>query len=101
MSSEDFWENDPQLYWAYRTFYLKKIEQQQQEKMECIKFESWLKGNMNYVAVSIALDNAFNKDSNKVFPKYNELFKNENKNKDEKIDINILVQEEYNAWARY
>lgn len=100
MSSEDFWENDPQLYWAYRTFYLKKLEIEQKSKMEHIKYDSWLKGNLNYVAHSIALSNSFSK-SKKEFPEYDKVF--ENKKEEKKLtknEINIACQEQINAWAR-
>lgn len=67
--------------------------------MEYIKYDAWLKGNINYVAHSLSLSNAFSK-SHKDFPKYDELFKEEKKiNKKE--DINIKIQQEFNAWARY
>ena len=61
MSSEQFWDDDPQLYWAYRTFYLKKIEQEQKEKLEFAKYDAWLKGYTICVAHSIALNNSFGK----------------------------------------
>ena len=99
MSSEDFWENDPQLYWAYRTFYLKKIEQEQQQKIEYLKYETWLKGSINLMATTLAIHNSFGKDDKITYPTYDELFNNDNK--EEKIDVNICVQQEYNAWARY
>lgn len=102
MSSKEFWEDDPQLYWAYRTFYLKKQEMEQKEKMEYIKYNSWLEGNMNCMATSIALNNAFSKSKTE-YPKFDKVFENENK-KNKKLtknEINIKVQEEFNAWARY
>ena len=102
MSSKEFWEDDPQLYWAYRTFYLKKQEIEQKEKMEYIKYNSWLEGNMNCMATSIALNNSFSK-TNTEYPKYDKVFEYEktNNKKLTKNEINIKVQEEFNAWARY
>ena len=102
MSSQEFWEEDPQLYWAYRTFYLKKIELDSKEKYEYLKYDSWLKGNMNYIATSTSLNNAFSKTKHD-YPKFDKVFektKEENK-KLTKNEINIKVQEEFNAWARY
>ena len=34
MSSDEFWEQDPKLYWAYRTFYLKQKEIEHTERQE-------------------------------------------------------------------
>ena len=101
MSSKEFWEDDPQLYWAYRTFYLKKQEIQQIEKMEYIKYSSWLEGNMNCMATSLALNSAFSKTKTE-YPEYDKVFEETTKKKKlTKNEINIKVQEEFNAWARY
>lgn len=103
MSSKEFWEEDPKLYWAYRTFYLKMIETEQKEKYEMMKYSAWLNGNMTCTAVSIALNNAFTKNP-KEFPSYEELFKDvENIPKEPltKREANLKVQEEFNTWARY
>lgn len=103
MSSQEFWEEDPQLYWAYRTFYLKKIEVEQKLKYEFLKYDSWLKGNMNYIATSTSLNNAFSKSKHE-YPKYDKVFDKEKQNENKKLtkeEINIKVQEEFNAWARY
>ena len=102
MSSEEFWEQDPQLYWAFRTFYLKQKEIEQIEKMEYMKYTAWLNGNLTHIAVATALNNAFNK-SKKDFPKYDEVFINDGKkmkNQKKKEDINTIVQQEFNSWAR-
>lgn len=103
MSSKEFWEDDPQLYWAYRTFYLKKIELEQEEKIEYMKYNAWLIGNMNCMATTISLNNAFSKNSKTDYPKYEEVFKDNVKEKKKltQNDINLKVQEEFNAWARY
>lgn len=71
--------------------------------MEILKYDSWLKGNLNYNAHSISLNNAFSKQK-KDFPKYEEVFKVEKKKNNKKLtenEINIKVQNEFNAWARY
>lgn len=98
MSSTEFWEEDPQLYWAYRTFYLKKKETQYEE----MRYDAWLKGSMDYMAVSISLNNAFGKQKAS-YPNYDELIKDMGNKKDEgeKKDANIVAQEQFNAWARY
>ena len=57
MSSKEFWEEDPQLYWAYRTFYLQKTKYDAEES----NYKAWLYGNYTCIAVSVALNNAFSK----------------------------------------
>ena len=98
MSSTEFWEEDPQLYWAYRTFYLKKKETEYEE----MRYDAWLKGSMDYMAVSISLNNAFNKQKEK-YPTYDEIFSGEGKENKKltKEDVNRIAQEQYNAWARF
>lgn len=98
MSSTEFWESDPQLYWAYRTFYLK----QKEVEMEQLKYDAWLKGSMNYIAVSTALNNAFSKQKAN-YPTFDELFKNSKQENKEltKKDVERIAQEQYNAWARF
>lgn len=102
MSSEDFWENDPKLYWAYRTFYLKKKELDMEEE----KYKSWLQGSLTYTAVSIALGNAFSKGKHN-FPTFNELFANNDEEDGElnrpltKEEIKQKAIDNYNMWARY
>lgn len=104
MSSKEFWEDDPKLYWAYRTFYLKTIEAEQKEKYEMMKYSAWLNGNMTSMAVSVALNNAFTKNP-KEFPSYEEAFgeleKESKKEPLTKKEANLMVQEEFNTWARY
>lgn len=103
MTSKEFWEDDPQLYWSYRTFYLKKKELEGKEEIEKIKYNAWLNGNMNCIAVSVALNNAFNKEKVE-YPSYEKMFKTEKEDKQDKKqkkDNNIIAQEEFNFWARY
>lgn len=100
MSSKEFWEDDPQLYWSYRTFYLK----QREVANEDLKYETWLKGSINMMATSNAINNNFSKEKVK-YPNYEEIFENSNTiEKQEKLskkDIDKRVQDEFNAWARY
>lgn len=97
MSSTEFWEEDPQLYWAYRTFYLKKKEEQYEE----MRYDAWLKGSMNYMATSLSLSNAFGKQK-QTYPTYDEL-NNETKERKKltKKDINKMAEQDFVAWARY
>ena len=101
MSSTEFWEDDPQLYWSYRTFYLKQREVEEFDR----KYNSWLLGRINHLSTSLSINNNFSKQKQK-FPTYEELFegkttKNENNKKMTKKEIDKQVQNEFNAWARY
>ena len=103
MSSEEFWEQSPQLYWAYRTFYLKKIESDR----EIMKYKCWLNGKINSLSVSVALGNSFSKE--KVdFPTFDEMFGKEKQEEDKNLSprekknkVNLKVQEEWASWARF
>lgn len=110
MSSIEFWEDEPQLYWAYRFSYIKKLEMEQQLETEKMQRSCWLQGAMNKVAYEVALNNAFSK--NKVeYPSYENMFK-EVKYKNSKVykdlekklenvdEPNIRQQIEFNYWAR-
>lgn len=57
MSVKEFWEDDPDLFWAYRFSYIQKIKQNQ----EMANTNMWLQGAYVYEAVSVALSNAFSK----------------------------------------
>lgn len=110
MSSIDFWENDPQLYWAYRFSYLQKIEMETKMQREQMQLNCWLQGKINEIALETALQNAFSKKKAK-FPTYESLF-HKQENIDEKIyndlsqqlkgveDKDIRNQIEFNYWAR-
>ena len=100
MSSTEFWEDDPQLYWSYRTFYLKQREVEEFDR----KYNSWLLGSINHLSTSLAINNNFSKQKQK-FPTYEELFENKENNSENKPltkkDIDRQIQNEFNAWARY
>ena len=57
MSIKDFWEEDPELFWAYRFSYINKIKQQE----EINNYNAWLQGMYFFEGVSIALANSFGK----------------------------------------
>ena len=57
MSIKDFWESDPELFWAYRFSYITKLKRQSEEK----NYDAWLQGLYFYEGVSIALSNGFGK----------------------------------------
>lgn len=110
MSSIDFWENDPQLYWAYHFSYMKKMETETKMQREQMQLNCWLQGKINEIALETALQNAFSKKKAK-FPSYESLFK-EQEIKNEKIyndlaqklenveDKDVRQQVEFNYWAR-
>ena len=58
MSAKEFWEDDPDLFWAYRFSYINKKKQEQEEH----NIHSWLQGAYFYEAISVALSNAFSKN---------------------------------------
>lgn len=60
MSVKEFWEDDPELFWAYRFSYIQKVKQDQEINNQV----AWLQGAYFYEAISVALSNAFSKNSN-------------------------------------
>lgn len=99
MSSKEFWEDDPQLYWAYRIFYLKQREVAQED----IKYNNWLKGSINMMATSYAINNCFSKEKRE-YPSFEEMFNGKSEKKQEKLsrkEIDKKVQEQNIIWARY
>ena len=110
MSSKEFWEEEPQLYWAYRFSYEKKLEFEQKKEIEQMRFSCWLQGKTNEVAFAIALNNAFGK-SKKTYPKYKEFFKDiDDEQNPAQTELNTLLEGvdnsedrgtiEFNYWAR-
>ena len=101
MSSTDFWENDPQLYWAYRTFYLKK----QEYDSENIKYSAWLNGNTQSIGTQLAIARTFGKNQQIEYPEYSKMFEDTGEVKETKNltqeEKNQLVQDEFNSWARF
>ena len=101
MSSKEFWEEDPQLYWSYRTFYIKKMEQEAKK----INYVCWLEGNYNCLATSVSLNNAFSKKKIE-YPK-EPLGEEKNKSKtkfqkelEKEKNPDVRNQMEFNYWAR-
>lgn len=110
MSSTEFWDDDPQLYWAYRFSYEKRVEFEQKKEMEQLRFGCWLQGKTNEMAYTIAINNAFSKKKIE-YPTYKE-FIGEDDKQDNRIkqelsrrlegvtDKDVRGQIEYNYWAR-
>ena len=94
MSSKEFWEDDPQLYWAYRTFYLKK----QEESFEKDNQYMWLQGMYIYEGVSTALHNVFSKQKKNYTDKPYNLKQKQDELKNTNVDE--IVAKQNNAWSR-
>lgn len=95
MSSKDFWEEDPQLYWAYQTFYLKQQELQFEKDNQYM----WLQGMYIYEGLCVALNNAFQKNKQKYSEKPYDL-KGVSEAKKTEQEINTIVLEKNNSWSR-
>ena len=57
MSSKEFWNENPDLFWAYRFSFYNKHKRE----LDNLNFNAWLHGAYVYEAVSVALNNAFSK----------------------------------------
>lgn len=57
MSNQEFWEDDPDLFWAFRFSYYN----QKRDEGELSNYIAWLNGAYVHDAVSVALNNAFSK----------------------------------------
>ena len=57
MSVKEFWEDNPDLFWAYRFSYYNKMKNEQ----EAMNFQLWLQGAYFFEAVSVSLANSFGK----------------------------------------
>ena len=58
MSVKEFWEESPDLFWAYRFSYYNKLENEHQ----MVNNSAWLQGAYFYEAISVALGNVFGKE---------------------------------------
>jgi len=61
MPIREFWEEEPELLWAYRKSYIEKMKMQK----EFYNFNDWLQGLYIYDAVNKAIYNNFN-NKNKI-----------------------------------
>ena len=57
MSVKEFWEDSPDLFWAYRFSYFNRIKTEQ----EMFNQNAWLQGAYIHEAVTVALNNILNK----------------------------------------
>jgi len=82
MSVKEFWEEDPDLFWAYRFSYYERFKLTK----EYDNFKLWLQGAYFFEAVSIALANSFGKGNSKYPNKPYELeTKDDEENKKAKL----------------
>lgn len=44
MPLQEFWNDDPDLLWAYRDLYIKKMEEDIKIQNEIINYKAWLQG---------------------------------------------------------
>ena len=65
MSIKEFWEDDPDLFWAYRFSYINKIKQESEKN----NYNAWLQGLYFFNGLSVALANSFGKEKQK-YPEY-------------------------------
>lgn len=61
MSYKEFWEEDPEIFWAYHFYFYEK----QKLDTERTNVSAWLNGLYVYNAVSVSLSNAFKKAGEK------------------------------------
>lgn len=55
MPLQEFWNDDPDLLWAYRNSYMQKMEQDLEIEKQMINYKAWLQGLYNNRAVVSAL----------------------------------------------
>lgn len=78
MPLQEFWNDNPDLLWAYRKSYVLKEEL----KQETISFQSWLQGYYNRIAIISVLDKNI-----KYLTKPINLNKSNKSEKEEKLEI--------------
>ena len=78
MSIKDFWESDPELFWAYRFSYINKLKRENEER----QYNLWLQGLYFYESISIAIANSFG-NGNYKYPE--QPYGVESKNKEPKM----------------
>lgn len=57
MSVKEFWEDSPDLFWAYRFSFYQKLKREQ----EMANYNAWLQGGYICEAVCVAINNCFAK----------------------------------------
>ena len=88
MSVKEFWEDSPDLFWAYRFSYFTKIKAEQ----EIFNNNAWLQGAYFHEAITVALCNAFGKQKIKYSEKpygYEERAEITEEQKKKQIEMNV------------
>ena len=80
MSIDEFWNQDPDLFWAYRYAYFERLEIEQ----SIFNYNAWLQGAYFHEALSVSLCNAFSKQKAEYSKKPYDLIRYESK-EDEKM----------------
>lgn len=92
MTSKEFWQDDPNLFVSYQTFFINKKKRESEEE----NYNAWLFGLYEYIAFNTTLSNAFREKGEKAknylekpidFKSYNK--NNEQKNLEEKLKANL------------
>ena len=65
MSYEQFWYDDPQLFWMYSHAYNKRKEMEFKES----NYMMWLNGQYTLSALAQVMANAFSKSKKSIYPK--------------------------------
>lgn len=65
MTYEQFWNDDPQIFWVYANAYNKIKEIEFKEK----NYMMWLNGQYTLLAMAQVMTNAFSKSKKNVYPK--------------------------------
>ena len=86
MSVQEFWEENPDLFWAYRFSYFEKLKLNQ----EINNYNSWLQGAYICESVQVAINNCFNKQKIEYSKKPYGLTEEENENINQK-EQNLLA----------
>lgn len=87
MSVNEFWEDDPDLFWVYRFSYLER----ERRKEKLFNEHAWLQGAYFYEAISASLSRAFGNNQVRYLEKPFEL--NETEQVKEKQQVNILEEQ--------
>lgn len=96
MPIREFWEEDPNLFWAYRFSYYKKKMQER----EIDNQKAWLQGAYIFEAVSVAINNAFSKSKLSYRDTPYDLYNSENKTeKEERMSKQKLMEERIKSRA--
>lgn len=57
MSIKEFWEDNPDLFWAYRFSYFNKLKFESEQ----VNYNAWLQGAYICEGMQVAINNCFNK----------------------------------------